>query len=171
MRYPVCKLWLILADRYKTTSPFKKFSKEHSLEYHKVREYGANVFKYLDYGFVEKLCAVLNCEFDDLFIDDKEKYFERRSREKVGVKDNRIGVVYFIKNNEGLTKIGRTINLKKRLLGLKHEHRGKGLKVIHYIESQDVYVLEKTLHKVFADKRIQGEWFDLSDQDLSNIKK
>lgn len=28
---------------------------------------------------------------------------------------------------------------------------------------------EKELHETFSDKRIRGEWFDLSDDDIQNI--
>ena len=31
--------------------------------------------------------------------------------------------------------------------------------------------IEKALHESFKDKRLRGEWFDLSEEDISNIKK
>jgi hypothetical protein len=169
LQYPVCKLWLSLVNKYNTTQPFSKFSKEYSLDYNKVREYGANTFKAMDYAFIEKLCSILNCSFDDLFIDDKEDYQKKRRNEQNWITKSGVGVVYFVKNHEGLTKIGRTSNLKSRLSSLKQDPRGKELTLIHAIESKDIKVLEKTLHKVFADKRVSGEWFELSDKDLLNI--
>jgi uncharacterized protein YlzI (FlbEa/FlbD family) len=44
------------------------------------------------------------------------------------------------------------------------------IKTIALIESQDIKQLEQQLHKRFADKRINGEWFDLSPEDIEYIK-
>lgn len=169
MEYPVCKLWLRLVERYETMQPFTKFSKDHSLNYRKVKEYGSNSFKNLDYVFIEKICKILKCDFDEMFVEDREQYIRLRGTDKVFHEEG-TGVVYFIKNNEGYTKIGKTHDLKNRLHNLKYESYGKDLRVIHLIESRDIDVLEKTLHKVFAHKRVKGEWFDLSDEDINIFK-
>lgn len=169
--YPVCKLWLLLSSKYHTTQPFSKFSKEFSLDYNKVRAYGANVFKKIDTEFLNTLCEILNCTTEELIVEDKESYFAWRSRERTKFNEtNKVGVVYFVKNKKGFTKIGRTQNLKNRLKTLKYDPMGDGIKLIHFIESDDINVLENTLHKAFADKRVEGEWFNLSDRDLTNIK-
>jgi len=33
-----------------------------------------------------------------------------------------------------------------------------------------MYNAEKKLHKLFADKRVNGEWFALTDDDVAKIK-
>lgn len=170
MQYPVCNLWLILTKKYKRTQPFKRFSKEYSLPYQKVREYGTNKFKKVDVEFIKQLCAILNCEFDDLIVDDEREYLSLRKVEKMNYTKSKKGVVYFVKNADGYTKIGRTSHLKHRLSNLRYEERGEGLNLIHFIETEDTHTLEKTLHKVFSDKCISGEWFALTDEDLAKIK-
>lgn len=42
---------------------------------------------------------------------------------------------------------------------------------IHLIKCQDRYSAEKRLHAQFAGKRLNGEWFQLSDQDVQTIKR
>jgi len=32
-------------------------------------------------------------------------------------------------------------------------------------------LLESSFHEEFKDKRVQGEWFDLSEEDIEEIKK
>lgn len=169
MEYPVCNLWLLLTEKYHTTQPFSKFSKEYGLDYHKVTQYGSNTFKKFDEKFVLELCEILGCSFEEMITEDEEGYYHWRSKQRTNYLSNE-GVVYFVKNSEGLTKIGRTNELRRRMKALKNEYKDYALKLIHFIKTGDSIVLEKTLHRVFADKRAQGEWFRLTDQDLANIK-
>jgi Meiotically up-regulated gene 113 len=43
--------------------------------------------------------------------------------------------------------------------------------LIHSIETDDMVGLEALLHERYADKRMNGEWFALSDEDVNEIKK
>lgn len=80
------------------------------------------------------------------------------------------GFVYFIRaENTGYVKIGRTGDLIIRLQTLERDYNTK-IEVIHYISTYDTVTLEKTMHKLFADKRVEGEWFNLSDNDIARIK-
>lgn len=78
--------------------------------------------------------------------------------------------VYFIQADNGLTKIGRTKNLKNRLSKLKTSSPCE-LNLIWFIETEHELELEAKIHDVFSVKRVRGEWFDLTDEDMSWIKQ
>jgi hypothetical protein len=42
--------------------------------------------------------------------------------------------------------------------------------LIHALQVADVYSAEKRLHSKFADKRVNGEWFELDETDIEYIK-
>jgi hypothetical protein len=75
--------------------------------------------------------------------------------------------VYLMKDlRSGFIKIGESVNPQYRERTLQAEQP-----LIELIEawagtSSD----EKALHKIFAEKRIRGEWFNLSEEDLENIR-
>ncbi len=72
------------------------------------------------------------------------------------------GYVYEINNPEtGLVKIGRTVNPTQRMQQLQREH-GKQLRYKSLRESDDAPKEEARLHKRFASRRKDGEWFDMS---------
>ena len=72
------------------------------------------------------------------------------------------GYNYNILDSEtGLTKIGRTVRPKERLRELRNEH-GKQLRYSSLRESENAPKKESRLHKKFASRRKDGEWFDLS---------
>lgn len=80
------------------------------------------------------------------------------------------GSVYVIGNERGEYKIGRAKNAQRRL---SHLQSGSvdtlTLEVV--MESQDTLEAERRLHHAFAQKRISGEWFRLSEEDLQKIKE
>ncbi|MEL6612221.1 MAG: GIY-YIG nuclease family protein [Bacteroidota bacterium] len=78
------------------------------------------------------------------------------------------GFVYLLSADSGLYKIGRTINLTKRVthLAVKLPVR---IELVHSIPSSDYVWAEETLHERFADKRDHGEWFALREGDVHAI--
>lgn len=83
------------------------------------------------------------------------------------------GFVYFLKEHHSNTvKIGRTINIKSRSsqFEVKLPFKWDFIKITH---CNDCVKLEESLHAELAEKRVQGEWFDISyediDEALSNI--
>jgi hypothetical protein len=74
--------------------------------------------------------------------------------------------VYIIKVNKRSYKIGKTSDLLKRLSGY-HTHLPVLFKVVRQYLSDDMDDLEQGLHIVFQHKRIRGEWFELTDDDLT----
>ena len=79
------------------------------------------------------------------------------------------GTVYVIKAEKtGLYKIGYTINPEQRLKQLQLSSPD----ILHYvieIQIGDMVALEKRLHEEYADKRVNGEWFNLTPEDVQSI--
>lgn len=80
-------------------------------------------------------------------------------------KRDRPGYVYLISGG-GHYKIGKTSNLHQR-------HRQVSLKMpfettlIHAIKTEDMDSLEQDWHNRFAAQRINGEWFNLTPEDVA----
>ena len=79
------------------------------------------------------------------------------------------GYVYLIESDHGY-KIGKTVNIKTRtsLFSVKLPFP---IRLINYAWFENYSKAERDFHKQFAHKRLEGEWFDLSDDDISKIKK
>jgi len=65
--------------------------------------------------------------------------------------------------DNSLYKIGRSNNPKKRLSNIKVGNID--ISLVCY----GLGVSEKKLHKLYSEKRVDGEWFDLSKNDVNNI--
>jgi len=81
------------------------------------------------------------------------------------------GYVYFVQEYmNGTFKIGKTKHIEKRMnlfnVKLPFEH-----KLIFLIKTGNHHQTEVALHKHFSNKRLEGEWFQLNNDDLSWIKK
>jgi len=79
------------------------------------------------------------------------------------------GFVYLMRSGRHY-KIGRTISVGSR-------ERQLAVKIpippttIHHIETDDPVGVEAYWHRRFAEKRGEGEWFDLSPEDISAFKR
>lgn len=81
------------------------------------------------------------------------------------------GYVYLIQEVDfsGQYKIGRTIDPKTRLKHVDIKTPGE-TKVIALLKTKDAIALERRLHKKYASKRKRGEWFDLTDAQVRQIR-
>lgn len=90
-------------------------------------------------------------------------------REKLQAARDRAGYVYLIQSPTGKHKIGRTVNPADRMktftVKLPFE-----VAYVCVIATEDMYALERTLHRKFKNQRVNGEWFDLSADDIEYIK-
>ncbi len=78
------------------------------------------------------------------------------------------GYVYVIRSKLGF-KIGKTVNLRSRtrLFAVRLPFHTS---VEHYAWFEDYTQAERSFHLRYHAKRLEGEWFDLSDSDLEAIK-
>jgi len=77
------------------------------------------------------------------------------------------GFVYLFRASIGPVKIGRSKAPEGRLEDF--DSLPFEVVLLHTIASDDMVWLERTLHERFADKRIRGEWFALSDDDIAAL--
>lgn len=73
--------------------------------------------------------------------------------------------VYILKTGKDLYKIGKTRDLQRRL-ATYHTHLPILFRVIRQYPAANMDELEESLHIVFQHRRIKGEWFQLTDQEL-----
>lgn len=81
------------------------------------------------------------------------------------------GFVYFLRSECGkYTKIGSTKKLtpRARLLGILVPFKTRLAFAFHCTEFRD---WERHYHDVFKDKRINGEWFSLSESDIQEVRR
>lgn len=77
------------------------------------------------------------------------------------------GYVYLMKSYDDFYKIGQAISPRQRLLTIQLPYKPK---LIHSIPVSDMDWAEKYLHRKFAEKRADGEWFVLDSRDVAYIK-
>lgn len=95
---------------------------------------------------------------------------ERREYEKRLANANKYaGYVYVVRSESGHYKIGRTKNPADRI---KTFNVKLPFEVVYIavLETDDMYALEKRLHRHFKAKRVNGEWFSLSIEDIEYIQ-
>ncbi|TWF34948.1 Meiotically Up-regulated Gene 113 (MUG113) protein [Chitinophaga polysaccharea] len=73
--------------------------------------------------------------------------------------------VYILSTGKNVYKIGKTQDLHKRLAAY-HTHLPVMFRVIRQYAALNMTDLEESLHIVFQHKRVKGEWFELSKDDL-----
>jgi hypothetical protein len=74
------------------------------------------------------------------------------------------GIVYLLRSGPHY-KIGKTNDFKSRLGQIKLQLPLK-VEVVHQIETDDPDGIERYWHRRFGDKRLNGEWFRLSDDEV-----
>lgn len=84
---------------------------------------------------------------------------------------SRSGYVYLLSavHDSTLFKIGRTNNPQNRLRTFNVK-LPFAVEYLYIIKTDDMYALESILHHKFASKRLEGEWFKLSSEDVVYIK-
>lgn len=73
-------------------------------------------------------------------------------------------LVYFISNGRAI-KIGKTSNIHQRLSNLQTSSPDQ-LNLIGVIYTSDNTLLENKVHNYFKEKRINGEWFNISREEV-----
>lgn len=80
-----------------------------------------------------------------------------------------IGYVYLIQSPSGAYKIGRTKDPANRskTFGVQLPFE---VEFLALIATEDMIALESSLHAIYAEQRINGEWFALDAEDVAHIK-
>lgn len=113
----------------------------------------------------ENYIKILKEKTINMFSDD---WYNDVSNSLLNVNLETFGYVYFIKNNKSIdVKIGISNNINDRVKSYRTAFSGEVL-LIGYIYCENYKKLEKDIHKLFDNKRISGEWFNLS---LNEIKE
>lgn len=81
------------------------------------------------------------------------------------------GFIYFLKESlTGTIKVGYSKRLDKRIFNFGVT-LPFDIELIHVIFSLNVKHTEKLFHVYFKKKRVNGEWFRLTDSDILNIRQ
>lgn len=90
---------------------------------------------------------------------------------KVLFQEKEPGFVYLMREIDGDNhcKIGRSTKVRQRL-GSARVDNPRQIVLLHDFFSTDHYKVERQLHKQFASKRVKGEWFALTQDDIETIK-
>ncbi len=89
--------------------------------------------------------------------------------EKINSETTNFGFVYLMKSSK-FYKIGRSNDAGRRAYELKIQLPEK-LEIVHKIKTDDPIGIEEYWHKRFKDKRKNGEWFELTKQDVEIFRR
>lgn len=147
------KLKIHSDEKFPSTTVFEKLGKQ--------KEKIAKVVEYCKthYGMNDVLEICL-----PLLQDEKENFPKEEFPETTN-----FGFVYLMKSGK-YYKIGRSNDAGRRAYELRIILPEK-LEVIHKIKTDDPIGIEEYWHKRFKDKRKNGEWFDLTRQDIEIFKR
>lgn len=84
-----------------------------------------------------------------------------------GLAKKKHGYVYYAQSDNGLIKIGTSIDPVRRLLGLRSQSSENGLTLLAVSDGGKKE--EKRLHAMFSAERCHGEWFEPSPGLLKHI--
>ena len=79
------------------------------------------------------------------------------------------GAVYLLRHGR-LYKIGCSRMVEQRVWELQQTLPGKS-KLVHIIRTDDPHGIEAYWHRRFAQKRVHGEWFSLSAEDIATFRR
>lgn len=83
--------------------------------------------------------------------------------------DKKKGFVYLIHAENGLYKIGKTLDVEKRMIPFS-VHFPMKWELDTVIETPDYHLLEIFLHDMFNYKQVIGEWFGLNEYEVALIR-
>ena len=89
----------------------------------------------------------------------------------ISSKQSKPGFLYVAKSESGLRKIGISCNPDERVENLRRECLDHSIEIETRYFVSNMLFIEKTAHKLLAQKRVYGEWFDLSDMDLCELDR
>jgi hypothetical protein len=109
------------------------------------------------------------CEDIIALCDAYQRSAPRRTQPKPGQGRKGRGYVYLMQSGARY-KLGRANSVGRRQRQLQTGSPDP-LPVLHYIETDDPSGIERYWHERFADKRVSGEWFELSPTDVADFRR
>tara|TARA_R100000278_G_scaffold40193_3_gene35434 strand:+ start:11309 stop:11749 length:441 start_codon:yes stop_codon:yes gene_type:complete len=94
----------------------------------------------------------------------KNEAIKQKAVEQLVIKYKDIQEYIYILKGENSYKIGYTTNFNKRIKNYKTHN--PNIKTLCVIESSNSFELESYLHNRFENKNIDGEWFDLTEEEV-----
>lgn len=79
------------------------------------------------------------------------------------------GYIYLVQSPSGHYKIGKAKDVTNRLKTFEVKMPFE-IELIHVIPCSNYHKAESKLHKQYANKRLNGEWFELTPEDVATIK-
>lgn len=70
--------------------------------------------------------------------------------------------------DSNMYKIGYTSNIKKRIKQQQVGNPGE-IELVHSFASRYPSLLEKAMHGKFKSKKVRGEWFELTDDEVNSF--
>jgi len=144
---------------------------------------------------LKKICKVLNINISEIITDDETneedihgfleykgiihkissyneflKFYELVVSTNINNNDNRMkGYCYIMHDNNypNAYKLGKSKKPKKREGTLLHD--APSITLYKAVKTDNMYKLEKELHNKFKEKRIRGEWFNLTETEVNDI--
>ena len=95
---------------------------------------------------------------------------EKRANKQPTQKEEN-GYVYLVRDHGGCYKIGRTTNLQRRIWDQISPVLPYPLELVAALATETPASLESTLHLIFDEKRLGGEWFKLTNDDVEVFRR
>lgn len=92
---------------------------------------------------------------------------QMEKREKIEGETNKIKEFVYVFKDDKYYKIGKTNNIQNRLNAFKTANID--IEAVMTIQVENAIQFETCLHNYFHDKWVDGEWFDLSEEDLQEL--
>lgn len=80
------------------------------------------------------------------------------------------GFIYILRADNNTYKIGRTKTIHSRIESIDGT-LPYATELVHTIEALDYKEAERYFHQKFADRCIRGEWFQLTEEDIEDLKQ
>lgn len=81
------------------------------------------------------------------------------------------GFMYLaIRNRDKGIKIGSSVNVARRMAQLRYRYKEEQIELVCSIPVNDMNDAETQSHKQFKEKRLTGEWYALSEEDIRQIR-
>ena len=133
-------------------------------------------WQYANYGHQFFTAEERERIYNSRFATEQDKQFcfydkrtEPAEKREPRPKTKKPGYVYLIRAENGYYKIGRAKNYQERIERLEVK-LPFSIEPLHILQCVDMVEAERALHIRFQDKRVNGEWFALTPEDVEYIK-